>query len=403
MAGLVLAVLLGAGLWVVLTGGDEGARLPNGGSTDLQSGREQRLEVLLEELETALGRGATGLAAAAGTDQLADIEANVRTIGFSELGFRYVAPAVQSGQQLNPEDTWVADVQVTWQFARYHASQSVLEVPLVIVDDGRSARFGGIGASDADRRVPLWLLDGLAVSKRPRTLVLAADPGRLAPLTRLAQTAVEAVDVVLPEWGGALVLEEPASLEDLNRAVGADSAVTAQLAGVTTTVDGSVVRGSSSHVLLNPTVFDRLGPRAAQIVVTHEATHVATEGAVSSAPQWLVECFGDYVALRDSELPVETAAGQILSDVRKNGPPPQLPTSSDFSDREGRLGAMYEAAWLACRLIAETYGEDALVAFYERADRDGDATAAFRRELGVSEADFTRSWRSYLSGLASTP
>lgn len=403
MAGLVLAVAAGAGLWLVLSDGDEAAKLPTDGPSDLQSAREERLEVLLDELTSKLGRGATGLAAPAGADELADIDANVRGIGFSELDFRYVAPAVQSGQQLGSKDTWVADVQVTWRFARYDPAQSVLEVPIVVVDDGQAARFGGVGASDPGQRVPLWLLDGLAIARRDRALVLSADPGQLVRLTRLALNAVRAVDVVLPDWGGALVLEKPASTDDLNRAVGSDTTTTAQLAGVTTTVDGSVVRGSSSHVLLNPSVFDRLGPRAAQIVVSHEAAHVATEGAVSSAPHWLVECFGDYVALRDSDLPVETAAGQILADVRKSGPPPQLPTSGDFSGQNDDLGAMYEAAWLACRLIAQTYGEDALVAFYERADRDGSTTTAFRRELGTTEAAFTRSWRSYLSELASSP
>ena len=399
-AGLVLACL--AALIVVLTNGSEEAKLP-GRNGNAQAAREERLSALLTDLGARLGQGQlSDLASAGGRDQLADIEANVRRIGFSELAFRYIAPAEQSGQRLAPEDTWVADVQVTWRFRRYDPAVSVLEVPIVVVDDRETALFGGISVATSDQRVPLWLLERLGVHKGERTLVLAGDPKRLPELVRLAERAIPAVDAVLPGWRGALVVAEPATTADLNRAVGSDASATAQLAGVTTTVDGTVVPGGTSHVLINPEVFDRLGPEAAQIVITHEATHVATDGAVSQAPQWLVECFADYVALRDSELPVAVSAGQALADVRKDGPPAQLPTPADFSGQNNRLGAMYEASWLACRLIGEEYGEDSLVEFYDRADRTGNTRRAFSDVLGTTEAAFTRDWRSYLVDLASS-
>ena len=403
MAGLVLACAAGVAGFVVLTDGEDQAKLPRGSSTALQAAREERVVELLDQLTDTLGHGGLEpLAATAGADQLDAVDANVRRIGFSTLALRYVAPAEQTGQRLIPENTWVADVQVTWQFHKYDPAESVLEVPFVVVDDGEAARFGGISAGPPDQRVPLWLLERLSVRKTERTLVLAGEPRRLATLARLASRAVPAVDAVLPGWGGALVLAEPATSADLNRAVGSDASATTQLAGVTTTVDGTVVPGGTSHVLLNPDVFDRLGPRAAQIVVSHEATHVATDGAVSAAPQWLVEGFADYVALRDSDLPVGVSAGQVLAEVRKDGPPAKLPAPADFSGQNVNLGARYESAWLACRLIGEEYGEQALVAFYRRADRTGETTAAFRGVLDTSEAAFTRSWRDYLVDLASS-
>ena len=237
--------------------------------------------------------------------------------------------------------------------------------------------------------------------KSPRTLVLAPTAARAAQLARLARVAVPAVDKVLPDWDGALVLVEPSTSARLNAAVGSDASSTAQLAGITTTTDGGVTRGLANHVLLNPDVFSRLGPQAAQIVVTHEATHVATDGAVSSAPDWLVEGFADYVALRDSGLPVSVSAGQILAQVRKDGPPAKLPTPSEFGGENAGLGATYESAWLACRLIAEDYGEGELVELYRAADRSGAVAGAFREVLGVSERRFTRSWADYLDDLAS--
>ena len=38
-------------------------------------------------------------------------------------------------------------------------------------------------------------------------------------------------------------------------------------------------------------------------------------------PLWLLEGFADYVALRDVDLPIATTAGQIIEQVRRDGPP----------------------------------------------------------------------------------
>jgi hypothetical protein len=389
--------------WFVVQDGPEQAKLPGGGGpTDPRANREERLRSLLGELRGSIGKGENEeLAAQAGAEQLAYVDGNVARIGFRSLDLRYVAPAEQSGQQLSPAGTWVADVQVSWQFRKYDVAPSTLEVPMEVVDDGEQARFSGIAAPDDKQRVPLWLLERLSVRKSDRTLVLAADPERLPQLTRLARRAVPTVAKVLPGWTGALVLEEPSNEAVLDEAVGSDQTTTAQLAGVTTTVDGSVARGGATHVLLNPEVFGRLGPQAAQIVVSHEATHVATDAAVASMPQWLSEGFADYVALRDVDLPVSVSASQVLAEVRKNGSPRKLPASADFSGDNAALGATYESAWLACRLLAQEYGERRLVAFYRQSDRDSGTRRAFRRVLGTTEPAFTRSWSSYLAGLAS--
>ena len=55
---------------------------------------------------------------------------------------------------------------------------------------------------------------------------------------------------------------------------------------------------------MNPPVFEPLGPQGAQIVMSHEAAHVATDAAASSMPTWLLEGFADYVALAHVDLPV---------------------------------------------------------------------------------------------------
>jgi hypothetical protein len=99
-------------------------------------------------------------------------------------------------------------------------------------------------------------------------------------------------------------------------------------------------------------------------------------------------------------VPVSRSASQILAQVRRDGEPATLPTEADFAPDDSRLGASYESAWLACRLIAERYGERRLVAFYRASDRAGATGAAFRTVLDTDQRAFTRTWRAYLLRLA---
>jgi hypothetical protein len=136
-------------------------------------------------------------------------------------------------------------------------------------------------------------------------------------------------------------------------------------------------------------------------VMTHEATHVAMRAALSPMPLWLLEGFADYVALAQVDLPVSRLAGGTLARVRRSGAPYRLPTDEDFGPHRAELGAAYESAWLACRLIAQRYGERRLVAFYRASDRAGATEAAFRTVLGTDQQSFTRAWRADLRRLSS--
>jgi len=183
--------------------------------------------------------------------------------------------------------------------------------------------------------------------------------------------------------------------------LGADANAYQAIAAVTTTVDGSSNLSSPAHILVNPTVLGRLSPGGAQIVMSHEATHVATSAATSSMPMWLLEGFADYVALAHVDLPVTTTASQILARVRTTGPPRHLPEAPDFDPASKALGTSYEAAWLACRLIGESYGERKLIAFYEAVDGGLSADAGFKQFLDTDQRAFTSRWRDYLRRLAS--
>jgi hypothetical protein len=129
--------------------------------------------------------------------------------------------------------------------------------------------------------------------------------------------------------------------------------------------------------------------------------HVATEAATNTTmPLWLLEGFADYVALRNVDLPVSTTAGQIIDRVRADGPPAALPGSAEFETTTTHLGATYESAWLACRLLADRSGEAALVRLYQKV-RGGTAIGtALQQEFGLSEEELTRLWRGLLTDLA---
>ncbi len=192
----------------------------------------------------------------------------------------------------------------------------------------------------------------------------------------------------------------PGSASLLDQALDAEPGEYANIAAVTTTVDGSLAPNAPVHVFVNPAVFDRLQAQGAQVVMTHEAVHVATEAALSTMPLWLLEGFADYVALRDVDLPLSTTAGQIIRRVRRNGPPAALPGSDEFDTATTHLGAAYEAAWLACRLLARTGGEDELIRLYALVSDGEPVGSALRETFGLGERALTKRWQGLLSDLA---
>jgi hypothetical protein len=194
-------------------------------------------------------------------------------------------------------------------------------------------------------------------------------------------------------------VEVPASEHGLDAALDARPGQYHGIAAVTTTVDGSRSRRAPSHVFVNPRVFLPLKPRGAQVVITHEATHVATDASTSPSPIWLVEGFADYVALSSQHLPVTTTASRIIALVRRSGPPHHLPGQAEFAAGAPHLEARYESAWLACRLLARDGGTSALVGFYRAVDAGGDVGTQMRHYFGFGPAAFVRQWRNALSHL----
>jgi hypothetical protein len=415
-AGLALSLIAAVTVFLVVRGGPETVVLPSDRTSAGASGahgadtRADAAAALLEKLADRLQRGSrqqvVALAAPGDADaarELTTLRANVRSLRIQDLSLRYVdedeARLTADQERAFGDRAWVGDVQLVWRLRGFDAHDSRMEIALTFVETQNGAAFVSARGESGDA-VPLWMLEDLAVRRSSRSLVLIPRGDRPARFSRLADQAVTDVRKVLPGWRGRLVVEVPGDEQELSRALGAEQDTYGGIAAVTTTVDGSLSPDAPVHIFVNPHVFDPLGPRGSQIVMSHEATHVATGAAISSMPTWLLEGFADYVALAHVDLPVSVTASQVLAEVRKDGPPARLPGKTEFDPQNKALGASYEAAWLACRLLGEKYGEKQLIAFYRASDRDGSTTAPFQALLGTDQRTFTRAWKGYLRQLA---
>ena len=108
----------------------------------------------------------------------------------------------------------------------------------------------------------------------------AAGRSEAERYVRLASASVGVVRRVLPEWRAVWWSR---CRPRVRRSTGLDAEPghTAGIAAVTAPADGSTDTDSPVHVFVNPEVFDRLQPTGAQVVLSHEAVHVATDAARS--------------------------------------------------------------------------------------------------------------------------
>ncbi len=274
-----------------------------------------------------------------------------------------------------------------------------MEVPLTFVDTPDGVAFGSAVAADRRTRHRCGCSPTSLWTKSRRALVAVADERQLRRYAELANQAVRDVRAVLPRWRGRLVVEVPASQDQLDHVLDAQPNAYDSIAAVTATVDGSLDRSTPVHILVNPQVFGGLGEEGGQIVMSHEATHVAVDAATSTMPPGSSRASPTTSRWPAADLPVSVTASQILGEVRQRGPPRSLPGADDFDPSNKLLGTSYEAAWLACRLLAEEYGERRLVDFYDAVDARSGAGRRLRRP-GHDRGGVHAGWRDYLRELA---
>jgi hypothetical protein len=329
-------------------------------------------------------------------DQLSGIGANAESLDLRDVTARYVD---QVGT-VSADGAWSGVVEMTWRFRGFDRAAASADVVVRFAPDDDELAIAGFGAPSASEgRVPLWLRGELAVARSDDHLVLVDGEQREADeVARRVARGIPVVRKVLPAWSAPVVVEVPASAADLDETLGAAPGTYAGIAAVTAGVGSDTGPDAPVHVFVNPEITDGLRRAGAQVVMSHELVHVATDAVRRPVEPWLLEGFADYVALRDTRLPDRVTLGRAIEAARRDGVPQALPTAADFDTRAEDLQARYEEAWLACRIIAERLGERGLVKFHRDVARGTSSHLALER-AGFTLDQLTTAWRSRLQAV----
>ncbi|MBD3926987.1 hypothetical protein IEZ26_20370 [Nocardioides cavernae] len=332
----------------------------------------------------------------AADELLSDIAANVRSLDLAAVDARYVD---QVGA-VAPDGSWSGVAELTWRVRGFDEAPARSDVVVSFAPSGDGLGIVEFASSDAaGTRLPLWLRGRLSVSRSDDVLVMADGPPSVAKAA--AARTVRGIDVVrrvLPDWSSPVVVEVPATAAALDETLGARPGTYAGIAAVTAPVGRASDGDGPVHVFVNPDVSDGLRRVGAQVVMSHELVHVATDAVRKPVEPWLLEGFADYVALRGTRLPDRVTLGRAIAAARRDGVPDALPTAADFDTRTRDLQARYEEAWLACRIIAERLGEEGLVQVYDDASSQPVTEALAAAGLPVGALSHT--WQEVLRKIA---
>jgi hypothetical protein len=313
--------------------------------------------------------------------------------------------------QLGP-DAWVSRVAGRYSLAGFDTAQRDFESYFSVVRRGSAWKLAD--DTDGGTQPQLWDLPRLTVLRSRTTLVVGPGPeSRLRPYLALGNAAVTAVrEVWQAPWRGRLVVVVPGSAAQMAEQVGQQASQVEQVAAITDGPFDPQGRAGADRIVVNPAAFARLQERGQQVVLSHEATHVAIRATTDRpVPLWLSEGMADYVGYRGSGATREQVAAALLDRVRSGKGPTALPSAADFDPAHATIAPSYNAAWLAVSRIADRFGRPALVRFYQAAatspdpsgppgDAEANTRAAFTSVLHTTEAQFTRDWLAYLRRLA---
>jgi hypothetical protein len=303
-------------------------------------------------------------------------------------------------------DAWVQPVTVSWALP----GQSRIareEVWLTFVDEpsghgGRTTRLAGDGDHPvAASPVPVWLQQPVRLHSDGLALVLTGNDDAADWLRRTAaarRAVAERIGVAARDGDAPLVVEIPQSRSAFERTLGVDSGSYAAVAAAAWPM-GSVPGAAPIHVVVNPAQSRQLSRLGRDVLLTHEAVHVATRSPISPAPTWLVEGYADQIAYQAYPAGAAPAERTVGRAVRTRGTPGDWPAEADFAPGANDLDLSYDLAWMACRSIATAYGAPALNRFYAAVDSGASLGEAAAR-IGTTERTLRQRWRADLEALA---
>ena len=346
--------------------------------------------------------------AAAGTSKSAKAFARTAWHGREALGAHSVELRYVSGGDVadRADGSASATVDVSWRAGNKlgldDTTVRTSSVAFRVAPQG-DGQFALVGASPREGALPIWLAGDVAVERASGSVVIRVDGGDAElPVESMATAARAAVARVVPKVKGEVTVVSPHTQGQMARLVGQPLDQVRQIAAVTTRLDGQGGTLADTVIVLNPTVFSTMDRRAAQVVLTHEATHLLTHAVGTRTESWVVEGFADFVALHDDTASLSVSAGQILGEVKAGRAPKHLPSAADFDAESHGLGAVYESAWMIFRMLGERYGDARVVGFYEAVMDGSKLGDALTSSFGLTVDQLTTQWQAYLEKSAST-
>ena len=390
-----------------------------GNDTEAAVRRAATGDVVLRKMTTAITGGNKSDYQALidpGSDEFAakaaQVYKNLRALPVASFSMRYVddgSLSLERRKQLGGGSAWVAEVEVAWRLRDIDRQPVRMVLPVTLVTRNGTtyvASFSDrVGQKPARSKRPFWSLGAIRVGRGERSLVISTDADvDVEAYARVVDKAIEDVSKVWrAPWSRRVVLYLPGSQSQMEYVLGVRQASYGQIAAVTTAEATQRMPGVPVRIVANPKLFAKLSAQGRRIVLTHETTHVASNATSSPVPLWLAEGFADYVAFSTADVPVRSAANELIKAVKAGEGPKSLPDASAFAASSKRLAIAYESSWLACRMIAEKYGRDELVSFYRTVHTSNPTTGlrdAFKSRLGTTQERFVADWQRYLQRLA---
>ncbi len=379
--------------------------------------RLAEVSALLRQRATALRSGRSedwlaGLAPSQPSLRASQIQlfTQLTRLPFSKWEYRILGTLDPTGPQ-TPVVAWRVKVELSYQLAKFDRRPSSAQQWLTFALAGTKLKLTAITPiTDGVLAGLPWDTGQIRHVQTGRVFAFgSATEEQLKAVAAQAEKAITGVSRSWGKtWGEQVVVILPATQAEFGTILARPSNGLDQVAAVTT---GELTPGQpaagNDRVVLNPAAFTRLQALGRQVVLTHELTHIAVRASTTqSVPLWLAEGFADYVAYRNTEISPAAGASDVLAQVRAGSGPSSLPTSVDFDPNISQISQAYSGAWLACGLLAKTYGEPQLVAFYRQVatgpapSTDAGLAQAFSQRFGVTVAQFTADWRRYLASLA---
>ncbi len=339
---------------------------------------------------------------------------NSREVPFAAVDLRVASlatgPSAQRRRELGAPAV-VVRVLAGYRLRGFDRTDSEVEQQLTCVQ--RDGRWYVAADTDGPTQPQPWDLGPVHVVVDGDVLALGtAPPAVVADYARAGAASVRRVTSVWgPAWPRRAVVVVPRDQAEMARLLlRTDQDGLDQVAAVTTgeRPEGGGPAGSD-RVVVNPAAFARLTAAGRRVVLTHELTHVAVRSSTRApVPVWLSEGFAEYVGYRGVDIGRGAVAARLLELTRQGRGFPSLPTAADFDPARATIAPAYSASWLACTLVVDRYGQDALVRLYRAAaDSDGSdpdtvLAGALESVLGAPAPAFTAAWVQYVGRLART-